>query len=524
MSSDEIKNKKNVIVDTEESNGDGDKNKLKSIVEDRAQGYLFKLQINKSRMNLFMTYAAKDPEKIMPFSDVMDVLQENKIVYGIKKDVIENLLDEMKSSGGGVQNICIAEGDPVEHGKDGCLRYHCRPTRKKPNYSKDNDGNIDYHSANMFQNIQKGDLLAEMELPTEGVPGKTIFGETVMPKSGKPLKVLVKENVRVKEGEKIKYYAEADGHLLVKGVSISVPETYLINGNVDYSTGDIDFIGNLEIHGDVVDEFKIKAQKNICVFGTIEAAYVEAGGDLTVRRGIAGKERARIKVSGTVEANFIDEAWLEAEGDVLAEKEIINSRVNTLGAVTVKNGSIIGGEITALGGIHTHDLGSDLGVKTFLYAGIDYTLKDNLIAINRNIVRIENRNEQICQKLGQMLEMALEKNKTGNRVMCALKEGVEMLKYGMKKLGVLEPKRDEILDQYHLPPVEEVRVMNLVFPGSVVAIGKYEREIHDSLIGPLLFYEDFERSAVAFEATTEKNLSKKEKEEPHMEEESERQP
>ena len=42
---------------------------------------------------------------------------------------------------------------------------------------------------------------------------------------------------------------------------IEVSDVYTIKGNVDYTTGDIDFIGAVEVMGDVTDTYHIKANK-----------------------------------------------------------------------------------------------------------------------------------------------------------------------------------------------------------------------------------------------------------------------
>ena len=64
-----------------------------------------------------------------------------------------------------------------------------------------------------------------------------------------------------------------------------------IPGNVDFSTGSINFLGDINIKGDVLSGFTVRAMGNIHVDGVIEAgSAVEAGGDLVVVKGILGDE------------------------------------------------------------------------------------------------------------------------------------------------------------------------------------------------------------------------------------------
>ena len=94
--------------------------------------------------------------------------------------------------------------------------------------------------------------------------------------------------------------ATQDGHLTFAHEAFQVSPLLEIQGDVDYSTGNIDFSGDVHICGDVRENFTVHAQGTVTVDGLVEAATVEAGGDLVIARGVVGDGRALLKSNGCV--------------------------------------------------------------------------------------------------------------------------------------------------------------------------------------------------------------------------------
>ena len=52
---------------------------------------------------------------------------------------------------------------------------------------------------------------------------------------------------------------------------------------VDLTTGNINFEGSLQVRGDISATMEVRVTGDVVVNGTMEAALVEAGGNVTVR-------------------------------------------------------------------------------------------------------------------------------------------------------------------------------------------------------------------------------------------------
>ncbi|PVE20154.1 DUF342 domain-containing protein, partial [Microvirga sp. KLBC 81] len=61
---------------------------------------------------------------------------------------------------------------------------------------------------------------------------------------------------------------------------------------VDLSTGNINFQGSLQVRGDISATMEVRVTGDVVVNGTMEAALVEAGGNVTVKGGIIGMAEA----------------------------------------------------------------------------------------------------------------------------------------------------------------------------------------------------------------------------------------
>ena len=48
---------------------------------------------------------------------------------------------------------------------------------------------------------------------------------------------------------------------------------YVVPGDVDFSTGNIDFIGSVKVMGSVRNGFSVKAEGNVEIMGRLEGLY-----------------------------------------------------------------------------------------------------------------------------------------------------------------------------------------------------------------------------------------------------------
>jgi len=268
----------------------------------------------------------------------------------------------------------------------------------------------DYHNLNLFENIKLGEAVAKSISPKSGEKGISLRGDVLIPeKANEDFKYILGENVRLgvagREGETPNLIiAKKNGMLLYdeKTHVIAISELYEINGDVGYNTGNIDFIGSVSIKGDVINTFDIVAGKDILIKGHIESSKIIAGGTLEFG-GVSASNEGLLQSQGNMVAKYIDAANIICYNNLEVKNEIIDSEIKVRGRVEVTKGSIIGGKVTALGGIESRMLGSEVGMKTKLIAGICFISNKKIENINKNIKENLKQLEKISKIVDPMI-------------------------------------------------------------------------------------------------------------------------
>jgi len=292
-------------------------------------------------------------------------LESAHVTYGID----EELLNRLPSLPNRYFHLHLAAcGEPPLHGKDGYIidLFSRRPIRV---LMEDESGQIDYSAKETFQIVEKGDIICHIVQPTPCKDGKTVSGEICYARAGQTAFVPKGRNTELNEdGDSL--LAACKGHVEFSGRSFQVKPVMDIGGNVDFSTGDINYLGDIHIHGDVCSGFSVRASGNITVDGVIEASVVEAGSDLVVRKGVQGNNRAILHAHRNIYAKYLESCNAYARENLEAEC-IVNCNVYCDNTVVTRSGrgTIIGGKICAAHGIDANIVGARSECRTAVILG-----------------------------------------------------------------------------------------------------------------------------------------------------------
>ncbi len=291
-------------------------------------------------------------------------LQEYSVSAGISREALDGLIQEQPY----FKLVPIAYGIPPVDGRDGAVveKFSRAP---KVDYRPDEHGNMDYRTLNNIQTVHAGDLICEELPPTPGTDGMDVLGSPIPAKAGRPARITPGRNTEL-SGEPGRLTASVDGHLQYANGSFQVNPLLEIRGNVDLKVGNIDFLGDVHISGDVLDNFVIHAAGSVIVDGLVEGAAIEAGGDILIAKGILGDEKAVIKAGGSIKTGYIENCVVYAKEAVEADS-IISSSVQSDGRISVCSGrgTIIGGKMVAATRIEARIIGCRAERHTTLVVG-----------------------------------------------------------------------------------------------------------------------------------------------------------
>ncbi len=336
----------------------------------------------------------------LDMTTIAAALEEQKVTTGIEPSVLTYIFQNHPY----YTLIPVACGTPVQEGENGRVIEHY-PRQLNRSVKLDEKGVADYRAMNYMQIIREGDVICDIIPPKPGTAGSRIDGATIEPQPVKPASVTVGPNTVLSE-DGTKLLAAKEGHLEYDGSKFCVKLILDIPSDVDYNTGNIDYHGDVHIRGDVRGTFVVKATGNVTIDGLVEAATVEAGGDVLISCGILGDGNAVIKSGGNIRAKYLENCVAYAGKSVFADC-IISSQVYSDESVQVTSGrgTIIGGTIVAAQSVKSRMVGTEsgrkteieLGTLTYVKAerGIDSTelksLMDELAALERDIAFLKKR-------------------------------------------------------------------------------------------------------------------------------------
>lgn len=296
-----------------------------------------KIYINLSKQEL-------DSSKAEIISEILALLEKNKIKYGILYDEINKNLEVKKY-------IVIAKGKLPIKGKDAVVKYIDLP-QMKPSINE--DGSTDYYEMNLFKYVAMGEWLGEKILAQPGEPGMNIKAEVLPAASGKD------ESIRydtttielIAQGEKEIIIAKIDGAVQIKEGKIGVAEHLFLDGNVGYETGNIEFSGYVTIQGTVEDSFSVIAGKDISILSDIGLGAVDKiisrQGNIYIKGGISGKGKTVIEAGKSVFTKYVNSCVVKAGDSINVGYYTLDSHLEASNiSVQAKNGKTIGGSILA---------------------------------------------------------------------------------------------------------------------------------------------------------------------------------
>lgn len=427
---------------------------------------------------------AKPTETGIISSDVVDTLRSAGISTGYKLLEISTVLAKLNAGEIGEEFI-VAQGKPKEEGVDGFEEFKFRT---KLLVGATNDSKVDFKERGLINNVRPGQVLAILKPHIPGKPGMLVTGETDEPLPVKKVAIL-KAGINVETFEKdgsISYIAMIAGHARKLFKEIQVSPDYVVNGDLDLSKGNIDFVGNVEILGDVKSGFKIKALGDILIGGDVEPeATIIADGNITVNGTIrTGKKEGLFFCKGDITAGTVINSNIECDGNIYLKELLSDSLVFCKGNFLSSWAVILNSTIEAIGGIILNNVGKkDSNAKNTFYSGEPYLTKDRVAKINEKLEDCNNQLSLIVKQVEVEKENAVDtdhdarvKNIAKARAEHAkqLKEEIENLK---KELSILLPK---LSTNYEA----KIEIKGKIFPTCIIKIGDTELNVLDTPIGP----------------------------------------
>lgn len=346
----------------------------------------FELEISKDQMQATIYVVPPKGGKMVSFDDISSELAKRGVIEGINYGKIKETLE----NGIFYTRVRIAEGRNPVNGQNAQIKFHF-DTNKELRPTVSEDGKADFYNLNLVTNVKIGELLAEIIPPTKGLPGKTVTGKILPARDGRDIHFRAGKNVHISEdGRKI--FSKIAGQPLLSDGKISVLQVLEIKGDVGPATGNINFLGSIVVRGNVKSGFKIKVEGDAEINGSVEAAEIDAGGSIVIKRGIQGGKKGFLKAGTDVTARYIENSTIEAGRDINVYEAAMHSNLSAGKKIKIdgKKGLLVGGNCKAGEELIAKTIGSPMATYTEIEAGTNPEQKKKLTEINLKLQAIED--------------------------------------------------------------------------------------------------------------------------------------
>ena len=406
---------------------------------------------------------------------MMKYLNDRGVVYGINLDAVKKMVSDSVCN----KRILVAEGLPAEDGVDGRLEILI-DTKGIGKPQELADGRVDHKDLKKVINVKKNDKLIKRIPPQPGKDGYTIFGTKIQAPSPKDVYFNVGVGTKVSEEDPDILIAANDGAVKInhKG-EIEVRTAKVVTGDIDYSTGNISFSGDLKVQGSVRAGFAIEAHGNLLIGGSVEDAKVTSSGNTEVIGGVVGSGNGKIDCGGTLKVHHIENFNVKADKSITVSDTILHSTIKTEEYLDAK--TVVGGEIEAAQGITVDTIGASAETRTVVKVGSAYLLMQEkklfMEKVSELNVKLNTCKEEMydCVKNGMDDKGNLSDEETAELEI--LKERRSKINEQLTELG---NKITEIDDALKEMPSPEIRVKK-IFPITIIRFGLAEKVIKEKL-------------------------------------------
>ncbi len=363
------------------------------VSEDRVNAYV--------RMNS-ITSAEKVGEALLSF------LRDQGIKESfINKKLIRRLAKSSERLKGWVK---IARGRKIQPGRNAFISYHFND--EKPNKGIVlESGAMDYKIRGPVPVVPANFLLATKHPLIKGKDGVDVYGETIKATEYTD-EVIINGSGTVLSDNGYKIFSTTGGHPKISyDGTVSVLNELTINGNINFSTGHVQYDGNIIVKGTVLSGFRVHGAS--LETEEILDADIDIEGDIIVHGGIIG---GTVRAGGSITAVFVKGVTLFAGGDVNISNEILEASIQTSGSCSVKNGRIVSSFISAKKHIEAVDIGTAMSQPSILRTGVHDHLdtitdsfnkqieraSEKLGIIKNDLINTRKQTENIQKKIGKL--------------------------------------------------------------------------------------------------------------------------
>lgn len=293
---------------------------------------------------------------------IKGALAAEGVVWGIDELLIDRIAEEKSY----LKLYLVAKGEEMIDGLNGeAIPFVEIHDTKAP--KADEKGKVDFKNLGWIALVEKDQKICEIVPPTMGKDGCDVRGVVKKSKDGRAVGRIGGKNTYYSEDGRFLFSA-CDGQIVKPQQVYLVTEVLTIQGDVDYSTGNVEVQGSVIVKGNVSKNFTVKAKYDIVVEGIVDSATLISGGNILILGGVVGSDGGgMITCGGDLKCNFMEYGKAYIFGDAYFDNLVL-SEISCEGNVYATEGRaiILGGVVTAMKNVEAGTLGNQAQCRTII--------------------------------------------------------------------------------------------------------------------------------------------------------------
>lgn len=402
------------------------------------------------------------------YSAVIEDFKYDGVVYGLDTDTIQKMIAKKRH----LEPFCAARGTLPANGTDGKIEYLFEE-REVIGLEHQKDTPIDFQEEMPLQPIRKGEVICRIFPATKGEDGADVTGTPLYGKWGVQIAVPRGENTHVSEDGTL-LLANKDGVVYTKNGLFCVKHQGIILGDVTKKFGNLQYMGDLYIRGNVSGGITIIAEGNVIIEGELQDATIISGSTIRIYQGVKGNSLAVLKADGQIQCKMIDNAKVEAGGNCYAEI-VVNSRVSSKKSVYITGGRglLSGGEVRAQEELIIGKAGNVAGTLTRLVLHDALPLRKRLEENKQELEKLKNTLEKMTQKFNELKPMIKFLSEQQKSVVNRLEQQKKLYEEKEKQL---QQERKDLNKNIHLARTGQI-LCREICPNTQIQIGDLEMTV-----------------------------------------------
>ncbi|KAA1185138.1 FapA family protein [Paenibacillus sp. FSL H8-0261] len=425
----------------------------------------------------YLQFSKKDENFSCSPTELESFLHSHNIRYGVQRDIVGRICSHPEEFFW--SKVAIATGEPAVNGVDGSIMLTVDLEEDRKPLEKA-DGKVDYKDLVRLRNVLKGKLIARIIPAQPGKHGKTVTGDELAFRAGREAHFKVGKNVLV-DNNGTSMYAAIDGLVtLTDSGKINVFPVYEVNGDVDYSTGNIDFVGTVVIRGNVLSGFSVKSAGDIRVVGGVEGAELISGGSIEITGGIIGYNKGHVTAGKNVKVSFIQDGNVTAGEDVIVSQSIMHSNIRA-GRDVLCNGAkglIVGGTVQSGERVVARTIGNTMSTATSIEVGVVPELRNEINELRQSLRQLLENEDKTSKALYLLNQLATNGQLPADKVALRVKLNATKQSHQREEKRIKE-RVLEIERMLEDTGRARVEVIKTIYGGSKIMIGRYTRFVKD---------------------------------------------